>query len=94
MVKKVDMKQVISTITSKGQVTIPSIVRKHLGVGTHDRIAFVIEPDGTVRLEAPRYPDMASLSGAAGSLKKALSWKEMRASAREDRLSAKNERPK
>ena len=80
------MHEIVSTITSKGQVTIPAEVRRHLGVGTRDRIAFIIEPDGTVRLRAPRYPNVASLRGAAGSLKKPLSWEEMRAIAREDRL--------
>ncbi|MBI2953741.1 MAG: type II toxin-antitoxin system PrlF family antitoxin, partial [Chloroflexi bacterium] len=73
-------------ITSKGQVTIPAEVRKHLGVKTHDKIVFVIEPEGTVELKAPRYRSIASLRGAAGSLKKPLSWSEMREISREERL--------
>ena len=44
------MREIVSTITRKGQVTIPSEVRKHLGVGTPDKIAFVIEGD-SVRLK-------------------------------------------
>ncbi|MBI2864482.1 MAG: type II toxin-antitoxin system PrlF family antitoxin [Chloroflexi bacterium] len=39
------MKEILSTITSKGQVTIPAEVRRHLGVNTHDKIAFVIETE-------------------------------------------------
>ncbi len=68
------MKEVVSTVSSKGQVTIPASVRKHLEVNDGDKIVFVIETDGTARLSVPRYPNIASLSGAAGSLKQPLSW--------------------
>lgn len=85
------MKEIISTITSKGQVTIPAEIRKYLGVATNEQIAFVIDDEGTVRLRVPRYPTIASLRGAAGSLKKPLPWKEMQRIAYEDRLSAKYE---
>ena len=40
------MKEIVSTITSKGQVTIPAEVRGHLALKTGDRIAFVLDPDG------------------------------------------------
>ena len=85
------MKEIISTITSKGQVTIPAEVRKYLGIKTNDRIAFVIDSEGSVRLRVPRYPDIASLRGAAGSLNKPLSWQQMQEIAYEDRLQAKHE---
>ena len=83
------MKEMASTITSKGQVTVPSEVRKHLGLKEKDKIVFVIEDEGTVLLSAPRYPDVASLRGAAGALKKNLSSKEMKKIAREDHLKSK-----
>jgi len=83
------MKEIVSTITSKGQVTIPAEVRRHLGLKTKDKISFVIEPEGDVRLQVPHYPNVAALRGAAGSLRKPLSWEEMRRIAREDRLKAK-----
>jgi AbrB family looped-hinge helix DNA binding protein len=85
------MKEIISTITSKGQVTIPAEVRKYLGITTTDKIAFVIDDQGTVRLRVPRYPTVASLSGAAGRLKKPLSWQEIQQIAYEDRIKAKYE---
>lgn len=50
----------------------------------------VIEPDGVVRLMAPRYPDIVSLRGVAGSLRKPISWSEKREIAREDRLLEKH----
>ncbi len=42
------MKEIISTVTSKGQVTIPAEVRKYLGIKTNDKIAFVIDQKGAV----------------------------------------------
>ncbi|MBI3977213.1 MAG: AbrB/MazE/SpoVT family DNA-binding domain-containing protein [Chloroflexi bacterium] len=80
----------VSTITSKGQVTIPAEVRRHLGLKSGDKLSFVIEPEGTVHLRAPRYPTVASLRGAAGSLDRPLSWEQMREIAREDRLHAEH----
>jgi AbrB family looped-hinge helix DNA binding protein len=86
------MKEIVSTLTTKGQVTIPKEVRDHLHLKDHDRVAFVLEANGTVRLTVPQYPTVASLVGAAGSLKQPMSWEEMREIAREDRLRAKQDR--
>jgi AbrB family looped-hinge helix DNA binding protein len=85
------MKEIISTVTSKGQITIPAEIREYLGIKTNDKIAFVIDQEGTVRLRVPRYTHIASLRGAAGSLSKAPSWQQMREIAQEDRLNAKHE---
>lgn len=40
-----------STVTSKGQITLPKEVRNHLGVTEGDRLDFVIADDGSVRLQ-------------------------------------------
>lgn len=40
----------MSTISSKGQVTIPASVRRAIGVGTGDKLLFVLRDDGTVSL--------------------------------------------
>ncbi len=85
------MKEILSTVTSKGQVTIPVEVREYLGIKTHDKIAFIIDQEGVVRLRVPRYPSIASLRGAAGRLQKPVSWKEMQRIAYEDRFAAKHE---
>jgi len=37
-----------STISSKGQVTVPQEIRKRLGLRTGDRVEFVVEEDRTV----------------------------------------------
>jgi AbrB family looped-hinge helix DNA binding protein len=43
-------------VTSKGQITIPANVRKHLGLRTGDRVEFRCEKNGTV-LRAIRISD-------------------------------------
>lgn len=41
----------ISTITEKGQTTVPKPVREALGIGAGDRVAFVIDENRRVVLE-------------------------------------------
>lgn len=83
------MREFVSTITSKGQVTIPVEVRHHLRVGTNDKIAFVIGDEGRVELRLARYSTIESLRGAAGSLKKPLSKEELLQIAHEDAVAAR-----
>jgi bifunctional DNA-binding transcriptional regulator/antitoxin component of YhaV-PrlF toxin-antitoxin module len=47
------MKEVVAAVTRNGQVTILGEVRRHLGLGTPGRVAFVVE-DGAVRLQPVR----------------------------------------
>jgi AbrB family looped-hinge helix DNA binding protein len=83
------MAEILMTVTSKGQVTIPAAARKHLHIERNQKIALVLESDGTVRLKVPPYTSIASLRGAAGSLGRNLSWQQMRAIAREDNTQKK-----
>jgi AbrB family looped-hinge helix DNA binding protein len=83
------MKEILSTITSKGQVTIPAEVRKYLGVNNRDKIAFVVETEGRVTLKVPEFPTIESLAGAAGSLTEQKPWTEVLETAREDHLAQK-----
>ena len=85
----VHFKEIVSKVTRKGQITIPVAVRRHLGVATNDKVAFIIEPNGKVQVTQAKYPDISSLSGAAGTLKQPLVWKEVQIIAREDRLKEK-----
>lgn len=43
-----------ATMTSKGQITIPSRIRRRLGIDAGDRIDFVVAEDGELRLEVRR----------------------------------------
>lgn len=87
--QRVDQREIVSTLTRKGQVTIPVTVRRHLGVGTNDKVAFIIEHNGGVKVSQVKYPTIQSLRGAAGSLKKPIPWKQLRDSARQERIDKK-----
>ncbi len=56
------MKEFRASVTSRGQVTIPATVRRHLGVGTPDKVMFVVSEDGTVILK-PVVHTALSLAG-------------------------------
>ena len=92
MLQDTSQKELTSTVSIKGQVTIPIKVRKYLKVAVADKVAFIIGTDGAVRLTQAKYPNIASICGVAGSLSKELSFKEMRDIASKDRLSQKYER--
>ncbi|MFA6203243.1 MAG: AbrB/MazE/SpoVT family DNA-binding domain-containing protein [Gallionella sp.] len=51
-----------ATITSKGQITIPAIVRAALGVATGDRVEFVQVEPGRFELFASTQP-VSALKG-------------------------------
>jgi antitoxin PrlF len=47
-----------STITEKGQATIPKAIREHLRLKPGDRVKFFVHPDGSVVL-LPKVPAAA-----------------------------------
>jgi len=59
-----------TTVTSKGQVTIPKPVRDHLGVGPGSQVEFRRSADGSIvieRADGTRQPSrFAKLVGVAG----------------------------
>jgi AbrB family looped-hinge helix DNA binding protein len=61
------MKEIVSTVTGKGQVTIPSEVRRRLGVAPASKVVFVLADDGTVELRPDRY-GVADLRGVVPAL--------------------------
>ncbi len=64
-----------STLTSKGQATIPKAVRDHLHLQPGDRVKFFFNPDGTVAI-LPILPASA-LYGMLRSSRPPLSLEEM-----------------
>jgi antitoxin PrlF len=58
-----------STLTSKGQTTIPKDIREHLGISVGDEIDFIIQDDGQVVVK-PHTLDFRSLRGKIKSKKK------------------------
>lgn len=65
-----------SSLTSKGQVTIPKVAREHLKVRPGDRVKIFLHPNGTVVL-IPKLP-VSSIKGMfAGRVRKPVSIEEM-----------------
>lgn len=58
------MKEFVSTISSKGQVTIPADVRRKLGVGSADKVSFIFTEEGKVELRPVRF----TLDSVLGSI--------------------------
>ena len=54
-----------ATMTSKGQVTVPQSIRRRLGIGPGDRLAFIARDDGVLEVR----PETGDLLALAGSLK-------------------------
>lgn len=49
-----------STVTAKGQTTIPKAVRQALGIRTGDRIAFRVDRNGGISLTRDKEPEETS----------------------------------
>lgn len=65
-----------ATINRRGQATIPKEIREHLGLEPGDRIRFVVDDHGQVRLTA-RKRRLADLAGCLGEPERHLSLEEM-----------------
>lgn len=65
-----------TTITSKGQVTIPKPVRDALQLSTGDRAEFLLEPDGTIKV-IPVTASVTELKGIVPPPARILSLEEM-----------------
>lgn len=73
------MKELLATVTTKGQVTIPLEIRRRLGVAPHDKVAFVLEDDrvGIVRKGSV----VAQTAGILKSAKRLLAAGDLREAA-------------
>jgi AbrB family looped-hinge helix DNA binding protein len=69
-----------STLTSKGQITIPAEVRQRLGLQTGDRVEF-IEIDGTFAIR-PAVDDVRMLKGLLDKPTRKVSVQAMNAAVR------------
>lgn len=71
-----------STITVKGQATIPRAERKYLGLKPGDRVKFFMHPDGSVVL-LPKLPASALRGIAKSRRRRPVTIEEMKNAARE-----------
>ena len=74
-----------SSLTIKGQVTIPKAMRDHLHLAPGDKVKFFINPDGTVAI-LPKLPASA-LRGIVRPLRRRVSLDEMDAGIAEGAIS-------
>ena len=65
-----------TTITTKGQVTIPKDIRQTLGVGPGDRVLFYRTEDGRVVVE-PETVDIHTLKGMVKPKRRGVTVEEM-----------------
>jgi AbrB family looped-hinge helix DNA binding protein len=65
-----------TTITTKGQVTIPKAIRDTLGVGPGDRVLFYRAEDGRVVVE-PETLDIRTLKGMVKPKRQGVTVEEM-----------------
>lgn len=63
-------------MTSKGQITLPKDIRLQLGLKQGDRVRFIVEDDGRVRL-VPAKRDISELMGILPSTKGRFSLDEI-----------------
>jgi AbrB family looped-hinge helix DNA binding protein len=68
-----------ATVTSKGQVTLPSELRKRLGIQKGSRIRFNIPASGPVEVERVLYDleDLWQMADAGPKPKRVMSFEEM-----------------
>lgn len=59
--------QFTTTITQKGQATIPALIRKKLGLQKNSKVVFQLKNENEVTLKA--VPDFFSLQGSVHSKK-------------------------
>ena len=66
-----------AVLSSKGQITIPQVVRQKLGVGAGDRVEFVELANGQFAL-VPVIADVRTLKGIVPKPRRPVSVDEMR----------------
>ena len=65
-----------ATITSKGQITLPKVLRDHLQLSAGDRVEFIVEENNVVRM-VPRTTSITRLKGILPKPERPVSLEEM-----------------
>ena len=77
------MKEIVTTMTQRGQVTVPAEVRRMLGLHPRDKVAFAIE-EGEVKLLPAKFT-LQSAYRSVPPLARPVSDKKMARIAKEER---------
>jgi antitoxin PrlF len=67
---------VAARVTSKGQVTVPKVVRDALGIRDGDEVIFRVEGDRAVLARTPNFLDLAS-SVSVPAARRNVAWDEV-----------------
>ena len=80
---------VAAKVTSKGQVTIPKVVRDALGIAEGDRVVFRVQEHHAV---LARTPNLLDLAGAVEvpAAKRGVAWDTVRKTTRRTRSGARH----
>jgi len=82
-----------STLTTKGQATIPKAIRDHLGLKPGDRVKFFVHPDGSVVL-LPKLPVTALRGIVKSRRRRPVTIEEMNDAIAASAAEAKGRRPR
>ena len=77
------MKEFHSSVSPKGQITLPAEVRHHLGIKPKDTVTIQVE-GSDVRI-IPATFTLETAAGSVPALAEALTWEEIEARIKEDR---------
>jgi AbrB family looped-hinge helix DNA binding protein len=69
----------MTTMTTKGQVTIPKRLREHLGLKAGSKVEFELESDGRVVLKSRRKAPKSRFAKVRGTMKSAMTTDEIMA---------------
>lgn len=59
----------LSTVTTKGQITIPMVIRKRYGIHANDKVDFVLEGDRIILMPVKTLRDLrGTVTGKGGDL--------------------------
>ena len=79
---------VAARVTSKGQVTVPKVVRDALGIKDGDEVVFRVEGHRAVLAKTPDFLELAGTI-AVPAAKRSTAWDEVLRRTRTDRAAAR-----
>lgn len=79
---------IAARVTSKGQVTVPKVVRDALGIKDGDELVFRVEGQRAVLAKTPNFLELAG-TVAVPAAKRSTAWDEVIRRTRTERASAR-----
>ena len=80
------MTELLTTVTRKGQVTIPQEAREALGLKPGDRVRFIVEEGGRIAIR--RVMSLDEIAGSVAALSPPKTWNEIEQIVADERAEA------